>query len=272
MGKFDGILLCTDIDDTLYTTEKTVSRQNFEAIEYFKQNGGTFVFATGRPPVATKGILREVEPNAPFICFNGGGIYDHKAKKLLWYEVFQDSIRGILEFIQTIVPNVACEIVTPNNLYFFRNNRITRWCAQIENTSPIPITLDELPKDIIKCVIMSEADEIQKLRKAIDSSEFFEKYNFCQSCDVFYEFLPPTVSKGDGVLRLADILGIDKKKTIGVGDHENDFELIRKTGVGVAVQNAIPELLSIADYITVDNNSHAIAAIIADIENGKIKF
>ena len=37
MGKFDGILLCTDLDDTLLTTDKRVSDENSKAIEYSSQ-------------------------------------------------------------------------------------------------------------------------------------------------------------------------------------------------------------------------------------------
>ena len=48
MGKFDGILLCTDLDDTLLTTDKRISDENKQAIEYFMSEGGLFTFATGR--------------------------------------------------------------------------------------------------------------------------------------------------------------------------------------------------------------------------------
>ena len=50
MGKFDGILICTDLDGTLYRNDKTVSKENREAIEYFKNEGGYFTFITGRMP------------------------------------------------------------------------------------------------------------------------------------------------------------------------------------------------------------------------------
>ena len=42
MGKFDGCFLCTDLDDTLPTTDKRVSDENNKAIEYFKSRGRTF--------------------------------------------------------------------------------------------------------------------------------------------------------------------------------------------------------------------------------------
>ena len=50
MGKFDGYLICTDLDGTLYRNDKTVSAENREAIEYFKREGGYFTFVTGRMP------------------------------------------------------------------------------------------------------------------------------------------------------------------------------------------------------------------------------
>ena len=50
MAKFDGILICTDLDGTLLKKDKTVSRENLDAIEYFKANGGYFTYVTGRMP------------------------------------------------------------------------------------------------------------------------------------------------------------------------------------------------------------------------------
>ena len=45
--------------------------------------------------------------------------------------------------------------------------------------------------------------------------------------------------------------------------------MIKIAGCGVAVQNAVDAVKDAADYITVSNNSDAIAAVIADLENGK---
>ena len=47
MKKFEGMLMCTDLDGTLFQTDKTVSEENKEAIEYFKSEGGYFTFITG---------------------------------------------------------------------------------------------------------------------------------------------------------------------------------------------------------------------------------
>ena len=73
LGKFDGILICTDLDGTLLKNDKTISRENLDAIEYFKKEGGYFTFITGRMPYFAREIYNRVSPNAPIGCINGGG-------------------------------------------------------------------------------------------------------------------------------------------------------------------------------------------------------
>ena len=76
MKKFEGLLLCTDLDGTLLNNERKVSKENREAIDYFKSEGGYFTFITGRMPYFSAQVFDIVQPNAPFGCINGGGIYD----------------------------------------------------------------------------------------------------------------------------------------------------------------------------------------------------
>ena len=47
MNRFEGILICTDLDGTLLKGDKSISRENSEAIEYFKAEGGKFTLPIG---------------------------------------------------------------------------------------------------------------------------------------------------------------------------------------------------------------------------------
>ena len=78
MGRFDGVLVCTDLDGTLFRNDKTVSRENREAIEYYKSEGGAFTFITGRIPCYADTAYAAVSPNVPYGCVNGGGVYEVK--------------------------------------------------------------------------------------------------------------------------------------------------------------------------------------------------
>ena len=48
MGKFEGLLLASDFDDTLYGLDLRVPERNLEALEYFIREGGRFSVSTGR--------------------------------------------------------------------------------------------------------------------------------------------------------------------------------------------------------------------------------
>ena len=65
----------------------------------------------------------------------------------------------------------------------------------------------------------------------------------------FVEGIPLDVSKGHALACLADHLGLSLEETIGVGDNDNDLELVERAGLGVAMGNASPALKTAADYI-----------------------
>lgn len=73
------------------------------------------------------------------------------------------------------------------------------------------------------------------------------------------EVLPKGSGKGDGFKRLLQHMNVERELTMAIGDGENDFEMIREAGLGVAVANAVPELLKVADKIICGNEEAAVA-------------
>lgn len=85
MGKFDGVLLLSDFDNTLVYTEDALlsggrlpplNSANREAIHYFMAEGGIFSVATGRALPSFAPIAPTLPMNGPTILFNGAALYD----------------------------------------------------------------------------------------------------------------------------------------------------------------------------------------------------
>lgn len=272
MGKFDGVLLCSDMDDTLLTTDKKISDENKSALEYFMLEGGYFAFATGRVPKGARLGMKYIVPNAPIICYNGAGIYDYREEKLLWSRSLDKDASDVVKLIEKNVPHAAIEVCTKDNVYCCRTNRIIRRQFEIEQFEDNYIDFRDITEEWVKAIFMVETEEMPALRSLIAESEFAGGYNYIQSSPNYYEMLPKGASKGDAMRELAKLLGIAPKHTIGVGDNENDLTMVSMAGIGVAVANAIPEVRSAADYITVDNDHSAIKAVIESVEKGIMKF
>ncbi len=66
------------------------------------------------------------------------------------------------------------------------------------------------------------------------------------------------ISKGHALKVLGEKLGIKPSEMIAFGDSENDIEMLKFVGIGVAMGNASDEVKAAADYVTDDNNSDGI--------------
>ena len=212
MGKFDGILLCTDLDDTLLTTDKRVSDENSKAIEYFKSEGGLFTFATGRVPQGAKLMLNYVHPNAPMVCFNGAAIYDFNDEKLLWASTLDKGALKCVEYIDKMFDFVGIEVCTSDKIYFCKVNQKVREHQVLEDLPDNFLDYHDIKEDWVKVLFMVEENEIQQIRDAIANSPFVNDYEFVQSSPWYYELLPKNASKGEGLMHLADLMNVAKSE------------------------------------------------------------
>lgn len=66
------------------------------------------------------------------------------------------------------------------------------------------------------------------------------------------EFMPKGYSKALGIAVACRLYGIDQEDTVAFGDSNNDLEMFRHVHTKVAMGNASPKLLELADHVTTD--------------------
>lgn len=273
MKKFEGMLFCTDLDGTLYNDDKIISDENLNAIEYFKSEGGLFTFITGRHHIISGDVYRAIKPNAPIGCLNGGGLYDFAKGEFLWHSTLpEDAIELVAEVYEKL-PGVGFQLNVANNILFCRDNAAMQPLRKIMPFPPTDCHYSEVNEQILKVVFAVETEhDIELVKNLLHSHPKADDFDFIRSEFTYYEILPKNTSKGNGLKMLAKLLGIDMKKTIAVGDYNNDISMICAAGTGYAVSNAVDEAKAVADYVTVGNNESAIAKIIEDIDSGKVRI
>ena len=76
------------------------------------------------------------------------------------------------------------------------------------------------------------------------------------------ELSAPGVDKASGLATVADHLGVDRDDVITFGDMPNDVPMLRWAGHGVAMANAHPEALAVADEVTAPNDEDGVALVL----------
>ena len=273
MKKFEGILICTDLDGTLYRDDKTISRENKEAIEYFKREGGLFTFITGRMPYYSEQAYGAVGPNVPYGCVNGGGVYDGAAKRYVWTMPVAEGVFDLIDSVDERFPEVGIQVCAFHDTYFAKENAVTVRFRQETGLPPLFCHYREVAEPVAKILFCTDREEeLLAVEKTLRAHPLADAFDFVRSAQTLFEILPKGASKGLSLSKLVEHLGVDRRKTVAIGDYDNDVEMLRRAALGVAVANACPAAKDAADVITVSNEEHAVARVICDIENGTYRL
>ncbi len=273
MKKFENILFCTDLDGTLIANRTSISKENLDAIDYFKSEGGLFTFITGRMADASRDVYETLDPNIPFGCINGGGLYDHRKKEYLCMTPLPEEAREIIAYVDRVMPDVGIQLNTTKHIYFNKYNPAMVRFREMAKLPDVSCHFSEVKEPISKVIFTHDIDErVLELKKLLLAHPFADKVDFVRSEFTLFEMLPKGISKSAALHNLVRILGLDINKTIAIGDYDNDISMIRDAKLGIAVANASEGAKAVADHVTVSVHEHAIARVINDLDSGKLKL
>jgi len=254
MGKFDGVLLCSDLDQTLTNNKGIITSNVIDSIHYFQQNGGTFTIATGRLPAYLSKYVGLLSIKAPIICHNGATIYSYETKSFLRKSYLNPQVSELLNFVYK---NYDCV-----QFFHFHSLEVTHTFSASQKEELLEAFYTQ---DWCKVVLhMDSEDNAIKLRDDLRSSIYGDQYSFVRSWPIGLEILGIGSSKGDSVKILRTLIP-NINKVICVGNYENDITMLEYADIGYAVQNACKDVLDAADRITVSNDEDAIAHIISEL-------
>lgn len=267
MKRFDGLVLCSDIDGTLVDNMGNVPKENIEAIKYFRENGGKFTLVTGRVPEGVYHILSDLEIDYPCVCHNGCSIYDFNGNKCIEMMELSKSAVMPMNEIMKISPESGVEIMTSEGIYVLKNNGAVERHLTNENLMAKYInTVDEVDVPWIKILFaqMSESDT-DKINRQMKDSVYNKDYSIIKSHMLYYEIFNKNAGKGAALKKLCESLKIDLKNVVAIGDSDTDISMISIAGIGAAVENASENVKNQANIITCENNKAAVSDLISKL-------
>ena len=278
MGKFTGLLLASDYDNTLtYTAEALrlcapmppVSDVNQAALRYFMAEGGVFSVATGRAKPAFEAVADGVPMNGPTVLFNGAAIYDFSTGKYLCEAFLPETARA--HIAQTIreLPFAAVELYHDNNdIHALQPNDVTRRHLHVTHSPTVIVdSMEQVPSPISKALFSTEPAHQAALLDYLRGQGWYGDYEIVASSESLVELTARGANKGGMVRRLAALLHIPQANVACVGDHANDISMLTWAGMAFAPANALPEVRALPCVRTLpDCREDAIAALIAVLD------
>ena len=261
-------LVAIDLDGTLLKEDCTISDRNRKAVCRAMELGCLVVPSTGRGYRNSRFVLKEFPVMPYYINANGTTVTRGEPEEVLLsrtipletgraiyriareYPAFVELYHGLDAYDS----REGCD-----NLY--KSGVMEAYCRQLLKTN---IHLEHLDDFVLKeehliskfhivCVEKKDKEELIKRLGALPG--VFP----ISTASHNIEIADTRWSKKDGLAWLCGQLGIGAGQVLAIGDSENDYEQIRWVGVGVAVKNAYPRVLAVADAVVGSNEEDGVA-------------
>lgn len=270
-------LVALDLDGTLFNSQSQVSTENKSAIRQAAAHGIGFVISTGRPYTGLPLELMEELGICYAITANGAAVYKIPERECLLETGMPASLAA--DIVEELL-NLNIHI----NLFIHGNAYMPSQCLEIiQNIDSLPAALREYMISTrtsvpdLPAFLREQQSDVQKLTLNFPQAEdgtFPERVKTIAILDHYpqisylsggygnLEFTKAGVSKAKGLSFLCKHLDIPIDQTIACGDSENDLDILKAAGLGVAMANAPEDIRQKADDVTKSNDEHGVAAML----------
>lgn len=256
--------IALDLDGTLTNHEKVVTPKTREALLQASAKGAVIILASGRPTYGIEPVAECLELNKQggyILSYNGGNIVNAKTGEKLFSQFLPDEVIPELyayakEHGHALLGYAGNEIITemPDDQYVKEESRINK--MNIRKVDNLFESLEPHPTKLLMTgdpTLMLKAEE-ELVEKLGDRMDIF------RSAPFFLELVPKGIDKAKSLTRLLTKINLTPADLIAFGDGYNDLSMLKLAGMGVAMENAAPEVRAEADYVTLSNEEDGVAA------------
>ncbi|HMK31835.1 MAG TPA: Cof-type HAD-IIB family hydrolase [Terriglobales bacterium] len=244
-------LVVSDVDGTLLDEQKQLSPRSVEAVFKVRQAGIRFTLVSARPPVAAKPLIDQLAIIEPVACFNGGLIVSPRLEAIRRRPLNPDDARLVSAVI--LEHSLGLWAYTERDWYVadlngahVASHRLHAGLTPLPFTEAILHSVDKLVgvSDDFNLVSQCERDLRTRSNTHISAT---------RSADFYLDVTHYDANKGNAILSLAKLLGVDAANIATIGDMPTDVLMFRRSGLSIAMGNASREVKSAAQFVTSSN-------------------
>jgi Cof subfamily protein (haloacid dehalogenase superfamily) len=256
-------LVATDLDGTLLRGDLTVSPRTRTALAAASRAGARHLVVTGRPAASCREFLVAMGYRGLAVCGQGAQLYDATADRLLVSAALdRDLARSVVERTEEALAagplELAVVTAAPENRFVvtagFAAGRRPGWDDVVDR--------EALWAGPIEKVLMRHREVADDRVAAAAARVGAGEVSVTHSEKGMIEVLPTGVTKAVGLGLAAERMGFTPADTIAFGDMPNDIPLLGWAGYGVAMGNAHPDLIALADEVAPRNDEDGVAVVL----------
>ncbi len=259
-------LLSCDLDESLLKKDKTISLRTRLYIRKYVRNGNIFMINTGRPYQSALHFYKMLKiKNMPIVGLNGthvafiGENYD-----LINYIQFGFNKQLIKEFLEEIMEYlIGAHIEDIGNHYLLKDGFIPDWLDETHVGSIKIHYVDDfigsVPDEPLLANLYLKKENASKLDEVLAKEKYQSLKNEIWTIKddiISYEIHDRKVDKSSTMEYMASYYGIEKDHLIAFGDNQNDIDMLKKAGIGVAMCNGLDIVKSEVKHVTRKDNNH----------------
>lgn len=245
-------MIITDLDMTVLHTDKSISEYTKNVFAQCAENNIITAIATARYNIGAEKYINDLKPDYEITT---DGTMTYKKGDFIFGTGFDiDTTNSIINEVLSIDTNLELTVATDKCVYW-NNKNIS------ESTVLYKAIYNDYSSHINDCAYKIVAE----LPDKSVADKIGEKY----ACKVIsyrdesrYGFINIKAGKIQALYQLAECLNIKTSEIIAFGDDLNDIEMLTECRYGVAVENAVPSVKEIADFICESNDNDGVAKYI----------
>lgn len=254
-------LLALDIDGTLANSNFEISDENITWIKRAKDQAYVLLTST-RPHKSVVSVAEKMGlDNCIVVSMAGCDIREYPSGKIIYQKAIpKQQVVALMQFARQF--GCYLQIFNMDGDYFFLEEN--EYSGMYEAFLKYPGQKYReacLDMKIGKVIYVTEDQRLSALEKELPQ-HLPQGLRAEKVWRNILEVFDASVTKGQAVQKIAQLLGIARKDIISMGDEEVDISMFRVSGLAVAVANAQQAVKDAADIVTVSNDEHAVAQVI----------
>jgi hypothetical protein len=263
-------LLVADVDGTLVRDDKTLSDVNRDAVLAVARDGLAITLISARPPTGMLDLAETLQLAGPFVAFNGGTLFNLDGTIRFAYRLDASDAAATLRLIDR--PGVITWVFADGA--WFTTSLDTPHVARERRASNLEPILrqdfSDLEDRIDKIVGVSDDDRLIGPLEEQAKVAVGVRTTVARSQPYYLDITHRQANKGDGIMALAGVFGVELRQVVAVGDMTNDIPMFARAGLSIAMGQAPENVRAAADAVAASNEQDGIADAIMSIIRPRI--